>query len=237
MVINIISKEEFLKNNKKPNQENVWNEISDLWIEYKKKPFFDIENFLKGKKGLVIDLGCGSSRNMIKNDSLEYYGVDLSANQLKAAENKIKQEKIKAVLFKSSADKLDKKIFKNEMFDYGLFIATLHCIDNEKARLNAIKEFYRVLKPGAEALITVWNSDDERFKHVNNHGDIYMSWKKDGKEYFRYYYLYSETELSDLLKKVGFKILEIKKRDDNIDSQRTLKERFSKKNLIIHVKK
>ncbi|MEI6598792.1 MAG: hypothetical protein WCL22_07160, partial [bacterium] len=40
-----------------------------------------------------------------------------------------------AKFFKFPADKIDKSIFKNEMFDYGLFIATLHCIEGEKERL------------------------------------------------------------------------------------------------------
>jgi len=226
--LKIISKKEFLKLNKNkiPNQEEVWNEISDLWNEYRKEPFDVILNFLKNKKGLVIDLGCGSGRNMVKNEDIEYYGVDISANQLKAAKKYINEKNINALLIKSSADKLDKKVFKDEMFDHGLFIATLHCIESEKERENALREFYIVLKLGAEAIITVWNSEDKRFNGFK--GDIYMSWKKDGKEYYRYYYLYSKDELIDLLKKVGFKIVEINDKET---------DRFSKKNLIIKVRK
>lgn len=240
--IKIISKKEFLEKNKnkKPNQEEVWDEISDLWNEFKKKPFFNVEEFLGDKKGKIIDLGCGSGRNMIVNSNIEYYGVDISANQLKAAEKLVKEKKINAKFFKSSADKLDSNIFKNEMFDYGLFIATLHCIEGERERLNALKEFYRVLKLNAEALISVWNSGDERFKNVNYHGDIYMSWKKDGKEYYRYYYLYDKEEFLELLKSVGFKILEVKTNLDTKDSRRianSKKDRFSKKNLIVRVVK
>lgn len=240
--IKIISKQEFLKQNKnqKPNQEEVWDNISDLWVEFKKKPFFTIEDFLKDKKGKIIDLGCGSGRNMIASKDIEYYGVDFSDSQIKAAEKLTKERKINAKLFKMNADKLDKDIFKNEMFDYGLFIATLHCIESEKERLSALKEFYRILKEGAEALITIWNSEDVRFKDMNYHGDIYMSWKKDGKEYYRYYYLYDKEEFLDLLKSVGFKVLEIKTNLDIKDSLRitnSLKDRFSKKNWIVRVGK
>jgi ubiquinone/menaquinone biosynthesis C-methylase UbiE len=254
--IKIISAAEFLKKNKnkKPNQEEVWDNISDLWVEYKKKPFFTVEEFLNKassdfeklenskfpkEKIRIIDLGCGSGRNMVKNDKIEYYGVDISSNQLKAAENTVKEKGINAKFFKISADKLPKD-FKNEMFDYGLFIATLHCIEGEKGRENALKEFYRVLKKGSEGLISVWNSSDERFKDVNYHGDIYMSWRKDGKEHYRYYYLYNEEELINLLKGVGFDIIEIKTNLDVKDSMRitgSLKDRFSKKNLIVKVRK
>jgi ubiquinone/menaquinone biosynthesis C-methylase UbiE len=238
--IKIISGSDFLKKNKKPNQEAVWDVISDLWTEFKKKPFFTVEDFLKNKKGKIIDLGCGCARNMIPSKDIEYYGVDVSSNQLKAAEKLVKENKINAKFFKSSADKLDKSIFKNEMFDYGLFIATLHCIEGEKERFNALKEFYRILKKDSEGLISVWNSTDSRFECVNYNGDIYMSWKKDGREYYRYYYLFEQDELINLLKKVGFKILEIKTNLDIKDSAQiasSLKDRFSKKNLIVKVKK
>lgn len=225
--IKIMSVEEYVRiKGKKQDQEKVWDHISDLWNDYRKEPFDVVKEFLQGKKGLVIDIGCGNGRNMISNDNLGYYGVDFSANQVKAAEGFTKFKKINAKLFKMSADKLDKKVFKDNMFDYGLCIAVFHCVDNKEKRLNALKEFYRVLKKGAEALISVWNSSDKRFNGML--GDIYMSWKKDGKDYYRYYYLYDKDELLDLLKSVGFKIIEI---NDKIS------DRFSKKNLIVRVKK
>jgi ubiquinone/menaquinone biosynthesis C-methylase UbiE len=238
--IKIISKTEYDKINGKPNQEEIWDSISDLWSEYKKKPFFTVEDFLKNKKGKVIDLGCGCGRNMIATENLEYFGVDFSKEQLKSAEKITSEKKINAKFFKSCACKLDKTIFRDEMFDYGLFIATLHCIEGEKERENALKEFYRVLKKGAEGLISIWNSTDPRFSPVNYHGDIYMSWKINGKEQMRYYYLYSKEELIELLKKVGFDISEINTNIDTKDSMRitnSLKDRFSKKNWILRVKK
>ncbi len=228
--IKIISKKEYLKNNKKPTQEEVWDNINELWVAYKRKPFFCVEDFLKDKKGKVIDLGCGSGRNMIASSDLQYYGVDFSEEQIKSAEKITSGEKINSRFFKSSADKLDKNIFKNEMFDYGLFIATLHCIEGEKERVDALKEFYRVLKFGAEGLISVWNSFDERFDAVNHHGDIYMSWKKDGIEHMRFYYLFSKDEFLKLVRNTGFKIIEIYEHDG-------INERFSEKNWIVKVKK
>ena len=230
--IKIISGKEYLRKNKKPNQERIWDSISDLWGAYKREPFFKVKEFLENKKGLIIDLGCGTGRNMIPGN-FEYYVVDFSDNQLKAGEKITQERKINARFFKSESDNLS--IFKDNMFDYGLFIATLHCIENFKSRENALKEFYRVLKPGSEALISVWNSEDKRFNVVNNHGDVYMSWKKGGKNYMRYYYLYSKDELVDLLKRIGFDIIEFSE-NDGINSSHP-KDRFSKKNLIVKVRK
>lgn len=228
--LKIISKKEFLKKhkNKKPVQEEVWDEISDLWNEYRKRPFEIVKNFLVGKKGKTIDLGCGSGRNMIKNRNVEYYGVDISSNQLKAAEKLVNEKEINSILIKSSVDNLDNELFENEMFDYGLFIATLHCLETKKKRENSLKEFYRVLKKGGEGLISVWNSGDSRFEEVRKEKckDIYMSWKKDGKEYYRFYYLYGKDELIKLIEGVGLKILEINDKET---------DRFSKKNWIFRV--
>jgi len=85
------------------------------------------------------------------------------------------------------------------------------------------------LKKGGEGLISVWNSLDARFDKVGNHGDIYMSWREDGKSFMRYYYLYSKEELLDLLKKVGFEVVEIYGVEEH--------DRFSKKNLVVRVRK
>lgn len=240
--IKIISSEEYLKtHDKMQDQEKVWDKISDLWNEYRKKPFDAIVDFLrtaisdssesvKSKnakdKIRVIDIGCGNGRNMIANENLEYYGVDFSENQIKAAENFTKDLGINAKLFKMNAFDLDKKVFKNEMFDYGLCIAVLHCVDDKKKRLNTLNELYRVLKKHGEALITVWNSEDNRFRGMK--GDIFMSWRKDGKDHYRYYYLYDKKEFLDLLESVGFKIIKI----NDIET-----DRFSKKNWIVLVKK
>jgi len=224
--IKIISKEEYLRDNPKPNQEEIWNKIAVPWKTYVVKKIPIVEEFLKDKKGKIVDLGCGSGRNMIVGPDKEYYGVDFSEVQLKNAEKLTEYEGINVQLFKSGLEELPSE-FKDEMFDYGLFMATLHCLESADARLSALREFRRVLKPNAEGLISVWSSDDVRFNGLK--GDIYMSWKEDGIPYMRYYYLYSREELIRLLKSVGFEVLEI------YESRK--EDRFSRKNWILKVKK
>jgi ubiquinone/menaquinone biosynthesis C-methylase UbiE len=224
--IKIISKEEYLKDNPKPNQEEIWDKIAVPWKTYVVKKIPIVEEFLKDKVGRIVDLGCGSGRNMISGLDKKYYGIDFSDVQLKNAEKLTEHEGINVQLFKSGLDKLPSE-FKDEMFDYGLFMATLHCLETADARLNALKEFHRVLKPDAEGLISVWSSDDARFKGLK--GDIYMSWREEDVPYMRAYYLYSREELIRLLKSVGFEILHFYglKKDD----------RFSRKNWILRVRK
>lgn len=225
--IKIISKEEYLKNNEKPNQQEVWNNISKPWRKYKTSEILTVRKFLENKKGKVIDIGCGSGRNMILNSKIEYTGIDFSEGQLIQAKKHIKENKIKAKLIKTKANDLSK--IRNSYFDYGLLVASLHCIESEEERKKSLKELYRVLKPKAKALITVWNSDDERFFHIKNKGEIYMSWKEDNFYHMRYYYLFKENELKNLIKDIGFKIINFNNSNED--------ERFNKKNWIIEIEK
>ncbi len=224
----IISKEEYLKSNKKPKQEQIWDNIAKPWKNYRVKKIPKVEEFMKNKKGKVIDLGCGTGRNMIPNESITYYGVDFSKEQIEQAEKYIKNNKINAKLFRSKLDKLPEE-FKSNTFDYGLFIASLHCIETKEERLSALKELHRILKPNSETLISVWNSEDKRFDSVNNSGDIYMSWRENNIPHMRYYYLYKKEEITKLLNSAGFEILQIYKPRE--------KDRFSRKNWIFRVKK
>lgn len=225
----IISKQEFEENNVKPSQKKVWDSIAQPWKTYRKNKIPIVEEFLAGKSGKIVDLGCGTGRNMNSSEKIMYYGVDFSQEQLRGAREYIKQNNIRAKLFCSDITQLNKKIFKNDMFDYGLCIATVHCVESRQKRKKTIQEFYRILKPGAEAILTVWNSRDKRFNVVDYHGDVYMSWTEDKNVHMRYYYLFDTDEFIDVLTKVGFKVLEIYTPRE--------KDRFSKKNFIVRVKK
>ena len=228
--LKIIRQSEYEKSNRKPNQKAVWNTIGKSWHEYIAKEIPIVLKFLKKKKGLILDLGCGSGRNMIPSKKIKYYAIDFSPNQIQQAKKYSEERNIKAQFFTQNITTLNKKIFKNNMFDSAMFIAALHCIPKEKDRYKALEELYRVLKPKAEAIITVWNAEDDRFQSVNNHGPVYLSWKENNnKEYMRFYYLYNKKELTALLKSIGFTVIKFYKP--------TTKDRFSKKNWIIKVRK
>ena len=227
--IKIISKKEFLRKYKKPNQEKIWDNIAKPWKKYVVKKIPGVEKFLKNKKGKVIDLGCGSGRNMIPNKNIKYTGIDFSLKQLEKAKEYLKDNQMKAKLIKSEASNL--KEIKDNTFDYGLFIAALHCIETPEKRKKSLEELYRVLKPKAKALITVWDSEDKRFSHIKNKGDIYMAWREDNIPHMRYYYLYKKQELKELIKSSRFKIISFHQRKEED------KVRFNKKNWIIQVEK
>jgi len=206
-------------------QEEVWDNIANPWKKFKSKPIPIVINFLKNKKGKILDLCCGTGRNFTKIDGT-IYGIDFSENMLKYAKQFADKEKIKVILKKSGADKIP---FEENFFDAAVYIASLQCLASEKERKNSLKELYRVLKPKAEAIITVWNKAQEKFRDAPKQN--FISWKVKGKgEFKRYYYFYDKQEFETLLKEIGFKIIKLL----NAENPEGF---YSKRNLIAVVKK
>ncbi len=195
---------------KKQPQQEVWNNIAKEWHKFKKSPGRGVEEFLKSKKGKILDLGSGSGRNLLrlKDKNTEWYLVDFSEKMLKLTEEKAKKLKIKIKTFQADITKLP---FENNFFDVAVAIASIHCIKPEDQK-KVIKELYRVLKPKSEALIAVWNKESKRFKNYKKK-EKYVGWTNKG---FRYYYLFDEYEIYDLFEKCGFKIKKKIESDVNI---------------------
>jgi len=53
--------------------------------------------------------------------------------------------------------------FAEGVFDWAILVATYHHIKGQRERQAALEELKRVLKPGGEAFITVWNRWQPRF--------------------------------------------------------------------------
>jgi ubiquinone/menaquinone biosynthesis C-methylase UbiE len=179
-------------------QQKIWDNIAPEWFKFKKEPAWHVQEFLKDKTGRVLDLGSGSGRHLQKIKNGKMYLVDFSKKMIKLAKKKSKKEKIPAEVFVASLDKLP---FEDNFFDSAIAVASIHCLTPEKQK-KAIKELYRVLKPKAQAEITVWNKNSRPFKNAGK--EKYIAWHDKGK---RYYYLFDEKEIHKLFKDFNFKIV------------------------------
>ncbi len=206
------------------NQEQVWNEIAKVWKGYRCRPVAEVADFLRRKQGKILDLCCGSGRNFIKIKG-NFYGVDFSEEMLKYAKEKADKLGVEAFIEKSEADKLP---FEDNYFDAAVFIDALHCIQTQESREKALHELFRVLKPGCEAVISVWDKEQESFKDKGK--EIEVPWKVNEKVCMRYYYLYDKKEILDLLKLVGFEIQQISEKNEKT-------EEHSGKSIVVIVKK
>lgn len=197
---------------KKPKitQEMIWEKIALPWRKCRSEPQPEVISFLKGKKGKLLDLGCGSGRHFMKDWDGEVYGVDFSDEMLRYAVEDAEKKGIKAIVAKASADNIP---YEENFFDNAIYIATLHCIDSPEGREKSVKELYRVLKKGGKALISVWSRNQERVKNAPK--EAYVPWTHEGKKYQRYYYIFEREEFEGILKLAGFKLIRVWE-DDNI---------------------
>lgn len=180
-------------------QKQVWNNIASEWNEFKIEPARHVTEFLKGKKGKILDLGSGSGRHLQKIPKGKMYLVDFSKKMIDLAKSKAKEKNIDAEFKVASLTKLP---FENNFFDYAIAISVFHCIKGEKSREKAAKELFRILKKGGEAEIAVWNKNTKWFR--NSPKERFVRWRDKGE---RYYYLFEPEEIYRLFEKAGFKII------------------------------
>jgi ubiquinone/menaquinone biosynthesis C-methylase UbiE len=191
-------------------QREVWDSIAEPWEKFRSQGVVHIDDFLKGKTGKILDLGCGSGRNITKISGVSFYGVDFSSNMIELAKKKALEEGVDAEF--KVAEVWDTG-FEDSFFDYCIYSAVLHCVETREKRLESLKEVYRVLKSGGEAIISVWSRNDERVR--NKPKDSFVPWTKDGVKYMRYYYIYDFSELKADIESVGFVVVDSFE-DDNI---------------------
>lgn len=184
------------------NQKQVWDNIAEEWHEFKTSPSVAATEFINKSKGKILDFGSGSGRNLLglkKSEKRELYLIDFSKEMLKLAKKRTKELGIE---IHTKVSKLEKTDFPDNFFDAAICTAVIHCIETSEKREKAIKELFRILKPGAKVEIEVWNKNSERFKKSPK--EKFIAWRNKG---LRYYYLYDEKEFRELLEKTGFRII------------------------------
>jgi tRNA (uracil-5-)-methyltransferase TRM9 len=196
-------------------QEEVWDAIARPWKEFRHYDVSYILKFLDGKSGRVLDLGCGSGRNFLDSEGLEFYGVDFSKRMVELSGGRGIAKEVK----KGDADAIP---YGDGFFDCVIFNAVLHCVDSAEKRRKSLEEVYRVLRNGGEALISVWGRGQKRLKNRAKEG--FVPWSLDGKKYerkiknpssnfchtekvWRYTYIYDFEELRGELENVGFEVV------------------------------
>lgn len=184
-----------------------YNSIADKYSRVREKDWPEF-NFLFDKYLLpndkVLDLGCGNGRfyQSFKNKEVDYLGIDVSSKLIEITKNNHPEGKFEV----SSVDSI-----LSDSFDKVYSIAVLHHIPSHEFRLNFLKEIKRVLKDNGSLILTVWNLKDKIKKRSFldwfrlDKGDVFLPWYGSRDTYFHCFNL---EELIQLLKEVGFEIID-----------------------------
>jgi len=178
-------------------QEKVWDVIAEKWADFRTRPTEEVVDFLEGKSGKILDLGCASGRHCLDIDRLEFYGVDFSEKLLKIARTRgyveVKKGDVSVVPYDDG------------FFNYVVFARVLHCVDSAEKRRKSLEEVYRVLKKGGEALVVTWGAKGCR--RIGGKKEGFSSWTVGDRKVERYTYVYDVEELKKDLESFGFDIL------------------------------
>ncbi len=182
-------------------QREVWNTLAPEWRRLRPKPIDDAVEFLNDAKGLILDVGCGAGRNLMKGK--HYVAFDFAEKQAELAKEKALNEGIDASVAVASGDSMP---FSDNTFDAVLAANVIHTMGAE-SRERCLKEIERVMKPRACAFISVWNKRQPRFFMKPKENMI--PWKVGNSSVMRYYYFFTGSELKKIVEKCSLKVLRI----------------------------
>jgi SAM-dependent methyltransferase len=155
------------------------------------------------------------------------WGLDSSGRMIKMAVKYSEKHNISPCLLIADAVHLP---FCDGAFDYAVAVAMYHHISGRQSRDTAFRELKRVLKPGGEAFITLWNRWQGIF--LGKGKEIRVPWRTGDQVIYRYYYLFTYFEITRALRDAGFKVLAARP-----ESQYKLPLKYFSRNICVLVKR
>jgi tRNA (uracil-5-)-methyltransferase TRM9 len=186
----------------------VFNQIAESWYRVRHWPLLKEE--LEGlaarwQSGRLLNIGCAHGPDFLAfSQGFELWGLDYSTAMLEQALRYSAKFKLHVNLMAADALFLP---FPNNTFDWAVSVATYHHVKGREEREKAFLELQRVLKPHGEAFLTVWNHGQPGFWFKSKERQV--PWRLKGRTIYRYYYLFSYSELEKLLIKTSWKIINI----------------------------
>jgi ubiquinone/menaquinone biosynthesis C-methylase UbiE len=178
-----------------PDTRAQWEGLAEAWERSRRRAWPAVARFAEGfaPGARVLDLAAGNGRHGVVADKA---GADVTAADFSRSLLAFARERgLRCV----QADARDLP-FRTASFDGALFVAGLHCIPGRAARLGALAEMRRVLRPGATALVTVWS----RYREGGLGGWATAEADVPWGNVSRYYHFYQPWELAADCRAVGF---------------------------------
>ena len=185
---------------------DVFDEIAPGWYNYRHWSIFRPELAALAERwqgGRLLNLGCAHGPDFLPfREGFTLYGLDFSRRMLGLARKYSQKYRFAVNLVLGDVAHLP---FADASFDHAIAVAIYHHLENREARLLALQELRRVLRPGGEAFITVWNRWQRRFWFHPR--EVIVPWRRGARSLGRYYYLFSYPELARLVKQAGLELV------------------------------
>ncbi len=180
--------------------------IAESWYRVHHHTRFrqDLEGLARRwRGGRLLNVGCGHGPDFEPfRTGFELHGVDFSPGMLKMARRFAEKNGLQVKLIQADARQLP---YCDGSFDWAVAVATYHHIEGVEVRRQAFEELGRVLRPGGEAFLTVWNRSQPRFR--SSGPDVLVPFRVGDETVQRYYHLYTFDEFGRSLEEVGFMVL------------------------------
>jgi SAM-dependent methyltransferase len=185
---------------------SVFDSMAPGWYNFRHRTIFQLELeelAERWQQGRLLNLGCGHGADFLPfKDRFELTGVDFSAVMLEMARKFARKHFLKVHLHLADLRKLP---FPDAAFDAAIAVASYHHLSGREEQLAALVELKRVLKPGAEAFITVWNRTQPRFWLLGR--EAMVPWRSGDETVYRYYHLFTYGEIEALVRQAGFTLI------------------------------
>lgn len=186
----------------------VFDVIASTWYGVRHWPLLPrelVELAARWQHGRIANLGCGVGSDFLPfTGDFHMVGLDFSRGMLRQALRHMARHATHSPLVQGDLACLP---FADASFDHAIGIACYHHIQGESARRKAFFELRRILKPGGEAFVSVWNHLQPRFRSLEQ--DQFVQWRDGDTTLKRYYHLFTGEELRAELQRAGFEIVRI----------------------------
>lgn len=188
-----------------------YDRIAESYAAARTQSWPEVVDFITGLPagGLVVDLGCGHGRHSrpLALTGHRVIGIDVSRRLLSIGKRAASSSPEFKQIAWLGADTTALP-FPDATFDAALCIAVLHHLASRKDRIVALSEMGRVLRPGAEAFVSVWSADDPHIENLlggrPKKPDVEIPWRlPDGSAVLRPYHLFHQGELERLIIESG----------------------------------
>jgi ubiquinone/menaquinone biosynthesis C-methylase UbiE len=156
----------------------------------------------------LLDVGCGNGRLLDFLSGITYTGIDLSPTLIQIA-----QERYPEWSSQFQVADMHALPFSDASFDRVVAISSLYHSPNRVFRQRALREMFRVLRPGGMVFLVNWNSwqprfwDDRLRAILAGHPSFFwIPWKSSQGEIraFRYFAVFTKRQMKQDLHAAGF---------------------------------